>query len=68
MNFGKEYKCDFNYIMHETLSNIASNFIDENRELFENCENDEYEIFTNYMDSHIWFNNEDIQKKFEEYY
>ncbi len=68
MNFWTEYKCDFNYIMYETLSTIANNFIDENRELFEDVENDEYEIFTNYMDSHVRFNDEDIQSKFEEYY
>ncbi len=54
--------------MYETLSTIVSNFIDKNRELFENTKNDEYEIFIIYMDSYIWFNDEDIQEKFEEYY
>jgi len=68
MNFWKEYRCDFNYIMYETLATIASNFINENQELFEDCKNDEYEIFTNYMDSHIRFVDEDIQRKFEEYF
>ncbi len=68
MNFGKEYKCDFNYIMYETLSTIAYKFLEEYKYLFPNENSKEFEIFTNYMDSYIWFNNEDIQRKFEEYY
>ena len=67
MNFWKEFKCDFNYIVYETLSTIASKFIDENRELFDKY-SDEYEIYTNYMDSHIRFVDETVQSKFEQYY
>jgi len=68
MNFWKEYKCDFNYIINETLSTIAYKFIEEYKELFSNEDDKEFEIFTNYMDSHIYFKCEYIQEKFEAYY
>lgn len=36
-------------------------------DLFEEY-SDEYEIFTNYMDSHIWFTDSEVQVKFEKFY
>lgn len=44
---------------------IAQNFISENEELFEKYSS-EYQIFTNYLDSHIWFEDEEVQSKFDE--
>ena len=44
---------------------VAQNFISENEELFEEYSS-EYQIFTNYLDSHIWFEDEKVQSKFDE--
>jgi hypothetical protein len=63
----------------EIIKSIAEQFIDENREDIEmilelweylNLEDymsyhDLYEIYTNYMDSHLCFYNEKIQELFE---
>ena len=54
--------------MNEILSTIAYKFIEEYKELFSNEDDKEFEIFTNYMDSHIYFKCEYIQEKFEAYY
>ena len=43
---------------------VAQNFIEENEELFEEY-SDEYQIFTNYFDSHIRFKDEEVQEVFE---
>lgn len=67
MNFWKEYITDINYLIYEALSQIAYKFIEENPELFK-TESDEFEIFTNYMDSHIWFESETVQSEFERFY
>jgi|GEM_PF-2983771 len=53
--------------MYEVLSSIGRNFIESHEELFENDEDREYEIFTNYLDSHIRFNDEAIQEEFEKF-
>jgi hypothetical protein len=45
---------------------VAQKFLDENEEILE--ENREFEIFTNYMDSHITFEDEVVQSKFEDYF
>lgn len=58
---------DINYLIYEALNQIAYKFINSNKELFEN-ESDEFEIYTNYMDSHIYFTSENIQEKFESFY
>jgi len=63
-NFWKEFKADINYFIYEALSQIANKFIESNMELFE-YESDEFEIYTNYMDSHIWFSSEKVQSEFE---
>lgn len=66
-NFWKEFKADINYFIYEALSQIANKFIESNIELFE-YESDEFEIYTNYMDSHIYFISEIVQSEFERFY
>ena len=53
-------KLEINIIIYEVLSTIAYKFISENSKIFED-ENDEFEIYTNYMDSHIYFTSEKAQ-------
>ena len=43
---------------------VANKFLDEHKEIFEKYEK-EFEIFTNFMDSHIWFTDEFVQSKYE---
>lgn len=66
-NFWKEFKADINYFIYEALTQIASKFIEENSELFE-TESNEYEIYTNFFDSHIYFTSEIVQSEFERFY
>ena len=66
-NFWKDYQIDINTIIYEVLHTIASKFIDENPELFTN-HSDEFEIFTNYMDSHIYFQDEKVYSEFERFF
>ncbi len=66
-NFWKEFVCNINYFIYEALTQIASKFIESNIELFE-TESDEYEIYTNFIDSHIYFISEIVQKEFENFY
>jgi hypothetical protein len=68
-----------NILIYETIRQIAENFIDEHRdeidEILELGENenlnnymsyhDLYEIYTNFMDSHLRFFNDRIQNLFE---
>ncbi len=67
---------NINILIYATLRKIAEEFIAENQE--EICsilevsdleeyisDNDLYETFTNCMDSHLWFINEEIQELFE---
>ncbi len=67
MNFWKEFTADINYFIYEALSQIAYKFIESHTGLFEEY-SDEYEIYTNYMDSHIWFTDEEVQSEFERFY
>lgn len=66
-NFWKEFKADINYFIYEALTQIASKFIESNPELFE-LESDEFEIYTNFIDSHIYFTSEIVQSEFENFY
>lgn len=66
MNFWKEFKSDINYLIYESLTQIAYNFINSNNELFES-ESDEFEIYTNYMDSNICFESNKVQIEFEKF-
>ena len=69
MNFWTEYRADINYLIYEALDQVAQNFLTKYDEEFETDEEvREYEIFTNFMDSHVWFKNEDVQSKFEDYF
>ena len=63
-NYWEDVKFKFNTIIYETLTMVANKFLDEHREIFEEYEK-EFEIFTNFMDSHIWFTDEFVQSKYE---
>jgi len=64
-NFWKDTAHDFNTIVYEVYYKIATDFITKNESLFED-ESSEFTIYTNYLDSHLWFESEKVQKKFEE--
>ena len=68
MNFWKEFQADINYYIYEALNQIAFKFIESNENIFKCDEEKEFEIYTNYMDSHIYFQNEKIQSEFEKFY
>jgi len=53
-NFWEDIKLEINIIIYEVLNTIAYKFISENSKLFKD-ENDEFEIYTNYMDSPVNF-------------
>ena len=70
------WSTNINILIYEALRQIAERFISENQGEISNilwisdleeytAENDLYEIFTNYMDSHLRFKNEKIQELFE---
>ena len=67
MNFWKEIQFDINYYIYEALSLIAYKFINSNKKLFKK-ESDEFQIYTNYLDSHIYFTSQRVQYKFERFY
>ena len=66
MNFWKEFT-NINYFIYEALNQVAWKFIEENSTLCTD-KNSEFEIYTNYMDSHVNFTNEFVQSKFEDYF
>jgi len=66
-HFGADRKTDFNMIMYEVLNEIAHKFIYDNQDLFESTSN-EFNIFCNRMDSHIYFKEDEVQCKFEGYF
>lgn len=70
---------NFNWIIYDVMTQIAEKFIEDNQEKIEKIldlwdstiydymnYHEIYEIFTNYIDSHIWFNDEKIQELFEQ--
>jgi hypothetical protein len=73
------WELNINVIIYEVIRQIAEQFIQENKdEILEILDlwefwnlddymssNDIYEIFTNYIDSHLRFNDEKIQALFE---
>lgn len=63
-NYGKDYVAEFNTIVYEVFNKIATDFIAEHEELFED-NSDEFEIFTNYLDSHLRFESDVVQEQFE---
>lgn len=65
-DFWKEYVTQINYLIYMALTMVAQKFIEENEKLFEDKSN-EYEIFTNYLDSHVYFEDEEAQREFESF-
>ncbi len=55
---------DFNTIVYEIFYKIATDFIAENQCLFKDYSS-EFQIFTNYLDSHLWFESNNVQERFE---
>lgn len=66
-DFWKEYVTQINYLIYIALTMVAQKFIEENEKLFEDKSN-EFEIFTNYLDSHVYFEDEEVQREFEVFY
>jgi len=60
-------KLNINMLIYEVLHTIASKFIADNSSLFTES-SDEFEIYTNYMDSYIYFTSEKVQNEFEKFY
>ena len=66
-NFWANGKIDFNMIIYEVLSEIAYKFLEENPELsISNI--DDFNVYCNYLDSHITFEDDEVQSKFEDYF
>lgn len=63
------WKIDVNILIYETFEQVKNQFIEENQEEIENLGFDvyelDYEIFTNYMDSHLWFNKNEIDDLYQ---
>lgn len=45
---------------------VAQQFIESHEELFED-RSDEYEVYTNYLDSHVYFEDEEVQELYDKY-
>lgn len=62
------WKVDINTLIYETFEIIKNMFIEDNKEeldtLWIDIYNIDYQIYTNYMDSHLWFNNNQIDDLF----
>ena len=65
-NFWKEYVTQINYLIYIALTMVAQKFIESHEELFED-KSDEYTVYTNYLDSHVYFEDEEVQREFERY-
>lgn len=65
------WKIDINTLIYSALEEVKNQFIDENQEKIEKLWFDindlDYEIYTNYIDSHIWFNENQIDDLYEEW-
>lgn len=65
------WKIDVNILIYETFEIIKNQFIEENQEKIEELWFDiyelDYQIYTNYMDSHLWFNDNQIDDLFQEW-
>ena len=63
------WKIDLNILIYETFEIIKNMFIEDNKDEIESLwidTNDiDYQIYTNYIDSHLWFNNSDISELYE---
>jgi len=63
-NFWEVKMVQINYLIYTALTLVASNFIKENEKLFKKY-NDEHQIYTNYLDSWIWWEEPNVQDVFE---
>lgn len=65
-----------NIIIYDVIEKIAEKFIEKNEKKIcrilgvtnlnrYRAENEMYQVFTNYLDSHVWFYDEKIQKIYE---
>lgn len=65
------WKIDVNILIYSAFEIIKNQFIEENQEKIESLWFDiyelDYEIFTNYMDSHLWFNDNKIDNLFQDW-
>ncbi len=70
------WKINLNLLVYKVYDEVKNKFLTEYKEeveaiLWEKLENvwdfEDYEIFTNYLDSHLWFNNEEIENLFQEW-
>ena len=65
------WKIDINTLIYSSLESIKDMFIEDNKEEIQNLlfyvyELD-YQIYTNYIDSHLWFDNQKIDDLFQEW-
>ena len=66
---------NINILIYEALEEVKNIFLDENYEVLEKLGYDseqfndsiEYEIFTNYLDSHLWFKDKNIDDIYQEW-
>jgi hypothetical protein len=67
-NFGK---IDINILIYETFEIIKNQFLEDNKEEIENIWFDiyelDYQIYTNYFDSHLWFNDNEIDELYQKW-
>lgn len=65
------WKIDVNILIYESFEQIKNQFLEDNNEEIEklwfNIYELDYQIYTNYMDSHIWFNDEKIDNLYQEW-
>jgi len=56
---------NINSFIYIVLEKIKDKFLEEYKEEIEGIYNRKYTIYTNYMDSHLWFESEDLQTLYE---
>lgn len=73
------WELNINWIIYDVINKIAEKFIEENQEQIEKIldlwefwnlydymsSHEIYEVYTNFIDSHLWFKDEEIQTLFE---
>lgn len=62
---------NINIFIYQAFEDIKNNFINDNKDEIEllwiNINDVEYEIYTNYFDSHLWFNDNEIDELFQKW-
>lgn len=65
------WKIDINILIYSTFEVVKDMFINDNKEELEtlwiDINNIDYQIYTNYIDSHLWFNEIEIDNLFQEW-